>query len=202
MTRRLAVVALALCCALATPAAAARHHAKQPAFNEVTRYCGERICAQSADQVVAGKIHTRRSARPPRSAAAADILARYAAHGATTDRNCLTSDTRATLEQAEAHFGVRFVLASTCRAGATIAGTNHPSWHAFGRAVDIEVPRAVSKAVLVAWLYKHAAGVVMTYRNMAHVHFDTGPYHKLVRGADANGARRHARRHFARHARL
>lgn len=138
MPRRL-VVALALICALATPAAAKRHQGT----------------------------------------------------GATTARACLTADTRAVLEQAEAHFGVSFVLVSTCRPGARIAGTNHISEHARGRAVDLKVPRGLSKAAVVRWLFGHARGVTMVYRHLAHVHFDTGRYHTLACGGC--GRPRHTR---------
>ena len=118
---------------------------------------------------------------------------------ATTSRACLTSETRAVLEQAEAAFGATFDLVSTCRPGATIAGTDQASQHAFGRAVDLRVPRGIKKRALVRWLYAHARGVVMTYSNMPHVHFDMGPYHKLALGRDAYGGR-HAFRRLARHA--
>lgn len=102
--------------------------------------------------------------------------------GATTSRSCLTYDTRAVLERAESHFGVTFKLVSTCRPGAFIAGTNHVSEHARGRAVDLLVPRGVSKQAVVRWFYANARGVTMVYRGMAHVHFDTGRYHKLACG--------------------
>lgn len=105
-------------------------------------------------------------------------------------RGCLTWDTRSILERAEAHFGVTFKLVSTCRPGAIIAGTHHPSQHRYGRAVDLLVPRGVSKSEVVRWLYRNAKGVTMTYRNMPHVHFDTGPFHKL-----AIGGPRRARHH-------
>lgn len=137
--------------------------------------------------------------------AAALALAMAAAPACAKDsvsRNCLTNDTRTALEAAERHFGVTFVLASTCRPGAVIAGSGDPSWHRYGRAVDLLVPRGISKADVVAWLFAHVRGVVMTYRNMGHVHFDTGTYHKLVRGADAYGGRRHARRRSVRQARV
>lgn len=116
------------------------------------------------------------------AAALACGLATAAEARATTDRGCLTADTRAVLEAAERQFGVRFVLVSTCRPGAVIAGTRHASQHRYGRAVDLKVPRSVSKRAVVRWLYAHARGVTMVYRSMAHVHFDTGPYHALACG--------------------
>ena len=97
-------------------------------------------------------------------------------------RDCLTYDTRAVLEGAESHFGVTFKLISTCRPGARIAGTSHMSEHAFGRAVDLIVPRGVSKQSVVHYFLKHAKGVTMVYRDMAHVHFDTGQWHALACG--------------------
>lgn len=105
--------------------------------------------------------------------------------GASTSRTCLTRDTRAVLERAEAHFGARFHLVSTCRPGARIAGSGRVSQHALNRAVDFKVPRGTSKEAVVRWLHARARGVTMTYRNMAHVHFDTGPHHALIRGANA-----------------
>lgn len=101
---------------------------------------------------------------------------------ATADRNCLTSDTRDVLESAEAHFGVTFKIVSTCRPGAFIAGTRHASQHRYGRAVDLIVPHGTSKADVVRWLYAHASGVTMIYRGLSHIHFDTGPFHKLACG--------------------
>lgn len=104
------------------------------------------------------------------------------ARGDTASRACLTADTRAVLEAAEAHFGVTFKLVSTCRPHAVIAGTNHVSEHARGRAVDLLVPRGVAKRDVVRWFYAHARGVTMVYRTMPHVHFDTGRYHALACG--------------------
>ena len=52
-------------------------------------------------------------------------------------RACLTPAARALLERIEQKFGPVKVM-STCRAGAIIAGTGHPSRHASGNAVDFE----------------------------------------------------------------
>ena len=103
---------------------------------------------------------------------------------ATTSRDCLTAETRMILERAEAQFGSRFKVVSTCRSGATIRGTHHPSQHRYGKAVDLEVPAAIKTAV-VHWLYENAPGVTMTYRRSRHIHFDTGPYHALACGGCA-----------------
>lgn len=108
----------------------------------------------------------------------------------SVSRSCLTYDTRAVLERAEAHFGVTFTLVSTCRPGARIAGTGHISEHARGRAVDLLVPRGTSKQAVVRWFYANAGGVTMIYRGMAHVHFDTGKYHKLACGGCGHKHRR------------
>lgn len=126
-------------------------------------------------------------------------LAIPAAMADTVSRNCLTWDTRAVLERAEAHFGVTFKLVSTCRPGARIAGTNHISEHAHGRAVDLLVPRTISKAAVVRWLFANAKGVTMIYRKMAHVHFDTGPYHKLACGGCGERRSRRTRLAHAQH---
>lgn len=116
-------------------------------------------------------------------------IAGQALAGNTVSRACLTPDTRAILESAEAHFNTHFKIVSTCRPHAVIAGTHHASQHAFGRAVDLLVPRGISKRAVVQWLFAHTRGVVMTYAAMPHVHFDTGPYHKLAFGR----AQKHAR---------
>ena len=98
----------------------------------------------------------------------------------TASRSCLAPDAQAVLTNLEARFGpVRVV--STCRPGAKIAGTNKPSHHASGRAVDFIAPRG-RKAEIVRWLYQHNSGLVMTYARMGHVHFDTGPYHAIACG--------------------
>jgi hypothetical protein len=56
MTRRLAVVAIALACMIATPAFA-RHQQRQDASRQVTQFCGDRVCGYidtAADRHVAG----------------------------------------------------------------------------------------------------------------------------------------------------
>ena len=193
MKRRLAVVALMLACMSATPAIA-RHQSPHPTagYYQITKYCDGRVCGvedvrQTARPRAVRYLRAVPTATAPRTAAA-------------ISRDCLTWDTRAALEAAEAHFGRPFELVSTCRPGAKIAGTSHDSEHAFGKAVDLKVPRGISKPAVVAWLFKHVTGVVMTYRNMSHVHFDTGLFHKLVRGADAYGGVRTLGGRRVRHA--
>ena len=66
-------------------------------------------------------------------------------------------------------------IVSTCRAGAKIAGTNYPSRHASGQAIDFRVPGR--KAEVVRWLIAHHHnGGVMTYSDMDHIHVDIGPH--------------------------
>ena len=108
--------------------------------------------------------------------------------GMTTSRNCLTPAAKALLARLEAQFGAVKVV-STCRRGATIAGTRQPSMHRYGKAFDFVAP-ARSKAAVVRWLRDNSPGVTMTYYRMSHIHTDVGPYHKVIYGA---GAPRRAR---------
>jgi hypothetical protein len=89
-------------------------------------------------------------------------------------RACLTAPARALLERIERAFGPVQVV-STCRPGATVAGTWRASRHASGNAVDF---RAGSrKAAIVAWLVaNHRSGGTMTYAGTDHVHVDIGPH--------------------------
>lgn len=88
---------------------------------------------------------------------------------ASASRSCLTADTRAVLARLEARVGAVQIV-STCRAGATIAGTGRPSFHRYGKAVDFNTR---NKGAAIAFL--RTQGVfVMTYCGMSHVHFNTG----------------------------
>lgn len=88
---------------------------------------------------------------------------------ASSSRGCLTADTRAVLNRLEARVGSVSIV-STCRPGATIAGTGRPSFHRYGKAVDFNTR---NKAGAIAFL--RTQGVfVMTYCGMSHVHFNTG----------------------------
>src|SRR5262249_13776419 len=58
-----------------------------------------------------------------------------ATSGATVDRGCLTPAAKSLLSRIESNFG-RVNVISTCRPGAVIAGTNHPSKHRYGMAID------------------------------------------------------------------
>lgn len=99
-------------------------------------------------------------------------------HGhASTDRACLHQSVRHVLQQLEAKFGAVKVV-STCRPGARMP-SGHKSWHATGRAVDF-IPPPGRRGEVISWLSKHSPGVTMTYRRMAHVHTDTGTFHKTI----------------------
>lgn len=88
---------------------------------------------------------------------------------ASASRSCLTADTRAVLARLEARVG-SVQIVSTCRPGATIAGTGRPSFHRYGKAVDFNTR---NKAGAIAFL--RTQGVfVMTYCGMSHIHFNTG----------------------------
>ncbi len=94
------------------------------------------------------------------------------AHGGGTSRSCLTSAARSLLDRIEANFGPVQIV-STCRPGATIAGSGKPSKHRYGQAIDFNAgPR---KAAIVKWLIaNHHSGGTMTYAGMNHIHVDIG----------------------------
>jgi len=93
---------------------------------------------------------------------------------ADAPRKCLKPEIRALLEKVEDLFGPVEVI-STCRPGATIAGTGRPSRHASGNAVDFEA--GSKKAQILNWLVaNNHAGGTMTYSDMSHIHIDYGPH--------------------------
>jgi hypothetical protein len=105
------------------------------------------------------------SAAPPPSATVRD--------SPEAPRACLTSAARALLGRIEQTFGPVQVI-STCRAGALIANTRHPSRHASGNAVDFKA--GTRRAAIIAWLVEnHRSGGLMTYAGMDHIHVDIGP---------------------------
>jgi hypothetical protein len=110
-------------------------------------------------------------------------------------RSCLTSPARALLERIEQRFGP-VQLVSTCRPGAVIAGTNHPSRHASGNAIDFNAgPR---KGEIVEWLIaNHHTGGTMTYPGMDHIHVDIGPHFVSIAGGRHWASWRHNHRDFA-----
>jgi SH3 domain-containing protein len=98
-------------------------------------------------------------------------------------RSCLTAAAHSLLDRIERQFGPVKVV-STCRAGAFIPGTAHPSRHASGNAVDFLA--GSRKAAVIEWLIaNHRAGGTMTYAGMDHVHMDIGPHFVSI----ANGPR-------------
>jgi hypothetical protein len=95
-------------------------------------------------------------------------------------RTCLTPPARALLERIEEKFGP-VKLVSTCRRGATIAGTGRPSKHANGNAIDFDA--GTRKEQIVEWLIaNHRDGGTMTYPDMEHVHVDIGPHFISIAG--------------------
>lgn len=90
-----------------------------------------------------------------------------------TSTTCLTSAARNLLARIRSQFG-NLEIVSTCRPGATIAGTRTPSKHASGQAIDFRVPGR--KAEVIRWLIANdRMGGIMTYRDMDHIHVDVGP---------------------------
>ncbi|MFT3732102.1 MAG: D-Ala-D-Ala carboxypeptidase family metallohydrolase [Hyphomicrobium sp.] len=103
----------------------------------------------------------------------APTIADARSNSGDTSTACLTSSARNLLARIRAQFG-NVQIVSTCRPGARIAGTSHPSRHASGQAIDFRVPGR--KAEVVRWLIaNHRSGGTMTYRDMDHIHVDVGP---------------------------
>lgn len=102
------------------------------------------------------------------------MTSRKVARHSGTSTACLTSEARNLLARIRAHFN-NVELVSTCRPGAKIAGTNYPSKHASGQAIDFRVPGR--KAEVVRWLIANdRLGGIMTYRDLDHIHVDVGPH--------------------------
>ena len=102
------------------------------------------------------------------------MTSRHIAAASGSSVTCLTWEARALLNRIRARFG-NVEIVSTCRPGAKIAGTGHPSRHASGQAIDFRVPG--KKGQVVSWLISnHHNGGVMTYRDMDHIHVDIGPH--------------------------
>lgn len=111
------------------------------------------------------------------------LEARARRHGraASVSSSCLVPAARDLLARIEAQFG-KVTLISTCRPGAVIAGTNHPSLHRYGKAFDFTAP---DKRAVVAWLIANNRGGTMTYSDMSHIHADVGP-HFVALGANSH----------------
>lgn len=125
-----------------------------------------------------------------------NIFQRYASHGsASASINCLTPATRAMWDRLKAQFpNVKPI--STCRPGATIAGSGRPSYHRYGMAVDLNAGR--NKRAVVAWLRRQRI-FVMTYASMSHVHFNLGQVGYACGGCGSKYRTRYAKRHKPRY---
>ena len=107
--------------------------------------------------------------------------------GAGTSRSCLTSAARGILERIESKFG-RMQIISTCRPGATIAGSGRPSRHASGNAIDFDA--GSKKSAVINWLTaNHHSGGTMTYPDMDHVHVDIGSHFVSLAGGRREASR-------------
>jgi hypothetical protein len=123
---------------------------------------------------------------PPVRERAVTSRTRVAKESRDAPRSCLTQPTRALLNRIENRFGPVRVI-STCRSGATIAGTGRPSRHASGNAVDFDA--GSRKSQIIEWLVaNHKAGGTMTYAGMDHIHVDVGRH--FVSLAGRGGSRR------------
>jgi hypothetical protein len=106
-------------------------------------------------------------------------------------RKCLTSAVRAVLEKVEDNFGPVRVI-STCRPGATIAGSGRVSRHASGNAVDFEA--GDRKGKIIEWLVaNHPSGGTMTYADMSHIHIDVGQHFVSLAGGRKYASSRRGR---------
>jgi hypothetical protein len=115
--------------------------------------------------------------------------------GGGTSRSCLTGSARALLGRVEAKFGAMRLI-STCRPGATIAGSGRPSRHASGNAIDFDA--GSRKGAVVQWLIaNHHSGGTMTYPDMSHVHMDIGQHFVSLAGGRHYASRSGSGRHYA-----
>lgn len=100
--------------------------------------------------------------------------------GGGASRGCLTGAARSLLNRIESRFGSVNVI-STCRPGATIAGSGRPSRHASGNAIDFEA--GGRKGEIVRWLAaNHGSGGTMTYGDSSHIHVDIGSHFVSLAG--------------------
>jgi len=193
MTQRLIAVAIGLVFVLSCSAADAKSRSKRSHTKSASSYQnGYRHHYRSHRQYVRtyGK-RIRYAKRAPTNTYATRTLRGYAAGGMTTDRGCLTAAAKSLLARIESNFG-RVQVVSTCRRGATIAGTSHPSMHRYGMAFDFKTSR---KAEVVRWLIANNKGGTMTYRGSDHIHADVGQYHfASIAGSRTRVASRTSRR--------
>jgi uncharacterized protein YcbK (DUF882 family) len=171
MHKRLCIVALGVSLGLITTTASSRTYNFE--HNTWTADApGDRRSASSHGHRVAYRAEGGEGSEPlnRRSVTREHGRALHARGG--TSRSCLKPAARALLERIEAHFG-KMQIISTCRPGATIAGTGRRSKHASGKAIDFNA--GGRKAEVVRWLIaNHRSGGTMTYRGMSHIHVDVG----------------------------
>jgi Peptidase M15 len=196
MTKRLIAVATGLVFVLSCSAADAKSRSKRAHYKSASSYHHNyRHHYRSHRQYVRtyGK-RTRVAKRARSTTYAKRTLRGYAAGGMTADRGCLTAAAKGLLARIEANFG-RVQVISTCRRGATIAGTAHPSMHRYGMAFDFKTSR---KAEVVRWLMANNSGGTMTYRGSDHIHADVGRYKfASIAGSRSRVASRATRRAYA-----
>ena len=116
--------------------------------------------------------------------------------GGGTSRSCLTGAAQSLLNRIESQFGAMRIV-STCRPGATIAGSGRVSRHASGNAIDFEAGNR--KGEVVRWLVaNHHSGGTMTYGDSSHIHVDVGPHFvSLAGGTHFSNKRRNSSRSSA-----
>ena len=134
------------------------------------------------------RVPAKETLPPPPLPAATPAKTPFTAYRGSPDapRTCLTAAARALLQAIETKFGPVKVV-STCRAGATIAGTGRPSRHASGNAVDFSA--GARKGEILRWLIAtHKAGGVMTYPDMDHIHVDIGPHFVSIAGGQRSAS--------------
>lgn len=96
-------------------------------------------------------------------------------HGSSVvSRDGLTPATRAVLSRTEDHFHVRFKIVGACVHKMMSTDPGRMSYHSWGMAVDMLVPRGTSKADVISYLYHQERVLVMTYVGSAHIHFNLG----------------------------
>lgn len=99
-----------------------------------------------------------------------------------TARACLSNEARGLLKAIEVRFGP-VELVSTCRSGATIAGTGGRPRQANRGAIDFKA--GDRRAAIVAWLAaNHRNGGTTTYGDKDHIHADIGPHFVALAARD------------------
>lgn len=97
------------------------------------------------------------------------------------DPRGLTAETRALLAGLERAVGTVHLVAA-CVNKRMSTDARRMSEHAHGRAFDFTT---LNKPAAVKWLRNNGAHLVMTYRDMNHIHADLGSYHAVILGASS-----------------